>query len=180
MSFEAIANRYAQALFDIGVETNTLSRLVSELHDFANTYSASSELRAVLDNPLVAEADRDGLIAELARRMELGDTVRNTVRLLAQRRRLPIVPTLARALQRMSDERQGLVRAQVISAKPLDEAYAQRLQAELEKLTGKKVLLARQVDPTLIAGVVTRIGDTIIDGSIRTRLEDLRAQLLSA
>ncbi len=179
MSFEAIAARYAQALFDIGVETGTLARIAEETQSFAELYASSDELRSVLDNPLVPEASRDALLLEFASRVGVGEIVRNTLRLLAQRRRLAVVPALARALVKMSDEKQGIVRASVTTAKPIDEAYAKRLQAELEKMTGKRVVLSRAVDPVLIAGVMTRVGDTVIDGSLRTRLNGLKSQLMS-
>jgi len=179
VSLEAIAGRYAQALFDIGVETGTLSRMAEETQSFAELYASSEELRAVLDNPLVPEASREALLVELTARVGVSEMVRNGLRLLAQRHRLAVVPAMARTLVKMSDEKQGLLRASVTTAKPMDEAYAKRLQAELEKMTGKRVVLTRNIDPGLIAGVVTRVGDTVIDGSVRTRLNGLKSQLMS-
>jgi F-type H+-transporting ATPase subunit delta len=179
VSYEAIAGRYAQALYDIGVETGTLGKLAEEVTSFADTYLGSEELQAVLDNPLVSEHDRDALLDEVARRLGLSLTVSNTLRLLIRRRRLVVISAVGRALRKMSDEKDGVVRATVVSAKALPEPYAQRLQTELQKLTGKKVLLTREVDASLIAGVVTRVGDTVIDGSLRTRLDGLRSQLLA-
>ncbi len=179
MSHEAIASRYAQALFDIGVENRNLAKLAEEVGSFAYSYHASEELRATLDNPLIPEAQRDGLLDELARRMNLSDVVKNTIRLLSRRSRLVVIPAVARALRRMSDEKEGILRASVTSAKALPEPFAKRLQGELEKVTGKRIMLTREVDPSLIAGVVTRVGDTVIDGSLRTRLDGLRSQLLA-
>ncbi|PKN44564.1 MAG: F0F1 ATP synthase subunit delta, partial [Deltaproteobacteria bacterium HGW-Deltaproteobacteria-20] len=82
MSNEAIAGRYAQALYDIGVETGNLGKLAEEITSFADTYLGSEELQAVLDNPLVSERDRDALLDEVARRLGLSLTVSNTLRLL--------------------------------------------------------------------------------------------------
>lgn len=179
MSYETIAGRYAQALFDIGVEGGNLAKLSEEVGSFADTYAGSEELRGVLDNPLVFEQQRDALLDDIGRRLGLSDVVKNTIRLLIRRRRLVVIPAVARALRKMSDEKDGVVRATVVSAKPLPEPFAQRLQTELQKLTGKKVLVTREVDASLIAGVVTRVGDTVIDGSLRTRLDGLRNQLLA-
>lgn len=179
MSFEAIAERYARALFAIGVESGNLARIAEEAQSFAQLYSSSDELRSVLDNPLVPEASREALLQELAARVGVSDMVKNTLRLLAQRRRLVLVPAMAKALVKMSDERQGVVRASVTSARAIDDAFTKRLQTELEKMTGKHVVLTRTVDPALIAGVVTRVGDTVIDGSLRTRLDGLKSQLMS-
>jgi F-type H+-transporting ATPase subunit delta len=80
----------------------------------------------------------------------------------------------------LADEQAGVARATVISAEPLSDAYAQRLTQELETMTGKRVVLKRAQDPDLLAGVVIRIGDQVIDGSARARLYALKSQLLSA
>ena len=179
MNYEAIAGRYARALFELGVETGKLKKLVDEVSLFADTYASSGELRAVLGNPLVSQHNREALIAELGGRLGLGDVSRSAIRLLANRNRLVILPVIARTLHKMSDDRDGVVRATVVSAKALSDSYAQDLQRALEKMTGRKVLLTREVDTSLIAGVVTRIGDAVIDGSLRARLDELRYRLLA-
>ena len=180
MSLETVASRYAQALLEIGAETNSLQPLADQLHQVAEAYASSTELRVVLDNPLVSEHDREAVINEISSRMGLSPVVRNTLLLLMQRRRMAILPTMARTLRTLSDERAGLVRAEVASATALADDYVRRLQGELERMTGRKVVLERKVDPELMGGVVTRVGDLVIDGSIRTRLADLKAQLLSS
>lgn len=179
MSNEAIAERYARALFDIGVENGNLTRLTEELSSFADIYAGSKELRDVLDNPLVLDAQRHAVLDEIGRRIGLGELVLNAIRLLVTRRRIRQTPTVAQALRKMKDEVDGILRATVVSARPLSKAYEQRLQSELQKLTGKSVLLTCEVDASLIAGVVTRLGDKVIDGSLRSRLDELRNQLLA-
>ena len=89
-------------------------------------------------------------------------------------------PSLRRRLATLSDEKAGLLRASVTSAGQLSESYYEKLKAELESLTGRKILLERKEDPSLIAGVVTRIGDNTIDGSVRGKLDQLERQLQSA
>lgn len=179
MSVESIAKRYARALFEIGVETGSLSRVTEEVGAFANAYSSSPELRVVLVDPLVPETDRNAVLDEISKRIGAGDITRNTMRLLAKRRRMPILPTMSKELLCMADEKQGLMRARVTSAKPLTEEYARRLQTSIEQMMGKRIVLSQEVDPSLIAGIITRVGDTVIDGSLRTRLIDLKSQLLS-
>ncbi|MCC6558708.1 MAG: ATP synthase F1 subunit delta [Polyangiaceae bacterium] len=178
MSYEAVARRYARAIFEIGKESGTLARLAQELGDFCAAYEAHDELRTVLDNPLVPEDQRDGLLRELAARMGASETALSTLRLLGRRRRLPALPDIARQLSRLADEDQRIVRALVTSAGPLTEAYLGRLRAELERATGKKVAITHKQDPSLIAGVVTQIGDQVIDGSARARLSSFRESLL--
>jgi len=176
----ALADRYARAVFELGVETRQLSAVAEQLAALASAYRESSDLRGVLDNPLVPEAKRASLIDALGARLSLGKIAMNTVRLLMQRHRVGLLPDLAASLAKLVDEREGLLRATVVSAAPLSEAYCQRLTQELEKMTRRRVVLERSMDPTLISGVVTRIGDHTIDGSVKGRLEALKHQLLGA
>jgi F-type H+-transporting ATPase subunit delta len=178
MSYEGIARRYARAVFEIGKETGSLPALTREISDFAASYAASDELRDVLDNPLVPEEAREGLLGELGSRMGLSQTALSTLKLLGRRRRLPALPDIARQLARMVDEESEVVRATVTSAGPLSEAYLADLRTTLERSTGKKVVISHKEDPSLIGGVVTQIGDQVIDGSIRARLLSFRESLL--
>jgi len=179
MSIETVASRYAQAMLEIGSEAGSLQPITDQISELAKAYSDSPELRSVIDNPLIEHADREAVLAEISSRMGALPVVMNLMRLLVQRKRMAILPAMARSLRKLSDERAGLVRAEVASSKALPDDYVRRLQAELEQMTGRKVVLERRIDPALIAGVVTRVGDRVIDGSIRTRLVDLKAQLLS-
>ncbi len=179
MSLETVAARYAQALLEIGTETGQLQPIADQIQSVGDAWLQSDDLRAAMQSPLVSEHDREAVLETLAARIGASPVVVNTLKLLAQRRRLAILPAMARILRRLSDERAGLVRAEVASARPLTEDYVRRLQGELEKMTGKKVALERKVDPSLIGGVVTRVGDVVIDGSIKSRLEDLKSHLLS-
>ena len=137
-----------------------------------------AELRAALTNPLVPAAARKAVLSELTTRLALTTLAKNAVGLLAERRRLPALPHIARALSRMTDERSGVVRATIASAAPLSESYAQRVQRQLEVVTGKRVVLARKQDPSLLAGVVVKVGDRVFDGSARARLAELRDELV--
>ncbi len=173
-----VARRYAKALLELGVETGALKSVVDEVSSAAEAYEASPELRSALANPLVAPEAKKAILGELGERLGLGPMVKNTLLLLGDRRRLAALPTIAQLLREMSDLREGVVRAEVITAARLREDYYVRLQAQLEKMTGKKVVIDRREDPSLIAGVVTRIGDTVIDGSLRARLHELRQALM--
>jgi F-type H+-transporting ATPase subunit delta len=178
VSYDAIARRWARAIFEIGKETNDLTRVVNDIGSWAETYAGSDELRGVLDNPLIPEAQREAVIVDIADRLRVSETAKSTVRLLAQKRRLVALPDIARQLARLADEDQNVVRAEVTSAGPLTDGYLQQLRAELEKASGKKVVITHKQDKSLIGGVVTRIGDRVIDGSVRQRLVAFRESLL--
>ena len=178
MSYEAIGRRYARAIFDIGKETKTLPQLVKDIGSFAGVYASSEELRGVLSNPLVEEPAREALLREIAQRMNISELGLSSLRLLTKRRRLDAVADVARELERLVDDDAGVLRASVTSAAPLSETYLGKLRAELEKATGKKVVIVHRQDPSLVAGVVTRIGDRVVDGSVRARLSSFRDALL--
>jgi F-type H+-transporting ATPase subunit delta len=180
MSAETVAQRYARAIFDLGVETSTLSAFVADVHTLAGAYEESTELRRLMSNPLVPENDRVATIQEIADRLGLSPLAKNAAGLLARRRRMFALPAIAAELDRLADEKAGIARATVISAERLSEAYEQRLTQELSAMTGKKIVLDLKQDPELLAGLVVRIGDQVIDGSAKARLAELASQLLSA
>lgn len=180
MSYDAIARRWARAIFELGKETNNVSRLTADIGSFADLYAGNEELSSVLGNPLVPEAAREAVMVEIAGKMGLSDLAKNTLRLLAQKRRVAALPLIARQLARFADEDQNILRAEVSTAGPVSDDYLQKLRAELEKATGKKVSITHKVDKSLIGGVVTRIGDRVIDGSVKTRLSTFRETLLRA
>lgn len=179
MSTAAIAQRYAQAIFDLGNETSSVSGLVQDIRLMAEAYEGSPEMRAAAASPLIVDTERLAAIREIAVRLGVSPLAKNAVCLLTQRRRLTLLPEIARELGRLEDERAGVARVVVTSAKPLTETYAARLQRELEATTGKRVVMDRRLDPDLLAGVVVKIGDRIVDGSARAQLQELRSQLLS-
>ena len=180
MSRETIARRYAQAIFELGVQSSSVSSLTEDFRKVAAAWQASPALQNVVANPLIEPSARLATMRELCDRLAVSPVARNAVGLLTQRSRLPALPAIARELARMSDERAGLVRVTVTSAVALSDADAAKLQAELEARTGKKVLLERKEDPSLIAGMVARIGDRVIDGSALARLERFKSQFLTA
>lgn len=180
MSVEAVAERYAQALYELGVEQGNLATLSEEVRQVTTTYNSSHELRSVLGNPVLDGEARKAILGEVLTRLGVGPVTQNTVKLLAVRRRLLVLPYLSRALDRLTDERTGVVRATVTTATQLSESYFAKLKEQLEASLGKKVLLERQLDPSLLGGVVTRIGDRVVDGSLRTRLQRMRQTLLTS
>ena len=177
MSYAALADRYARAIFELGIETGQLKPLSDQIRQMAETYSGSPELRSVLDNPVVEEPKREAILAELTSRLGMGELATNSVRLLARRRRLRALPDIAKRLGTLSDEKAGLLRVSVTSAAPLSESHYQMLNTELERALSKRIILERKEDPSLIGGLVTRIGDNTIDGSLKGHLAELERQL---
>jgi len=173
-----IARRYAKALMEIGVEQGNVDAVVNEVASVAAAYDASEELQEALENPVFAIEAKHAVLDDVASQLGLSPMVKNTLRFMADRRRMRVLPTVAQLLREMNDLRGGVVRAVVTTAAPLSDAYFARLQAQLEKMTGKKVVLDKKQDPSIIAGVVARIGDTVYDGSLRSRLQEMKHSLL--
>ena len=177
MSRAVVATRYARAIFDLGVETNTLPELCEKVGRFARLYAENDELKSVLDNPMVEPEKREVILRDVAERVGLSGTALNTVRLLASRHKLAALPEIARQLGSLSDQKAGLVRATVTTAVRMPESFYERLRGELEAATARRIVIERREDPSLIGGVVTRIGDNTIDGSVRGQLAEIERSI---
>jgi F-type H+-transporting ATPase subunit delta len=173
MSTEAVARRYAHALFELAKEQSKVPEVTRQIADFRDAYEASTELRELEHNPALSDSDREAVISELGSRMGAADITTRTVAMLAMRQRLSVLVDLARLLDEMADDHLGILRAQVRAANKLSDAYLDRLKREIAEATGKKVILTFEQDPSLIAGIVTQIGDRVVDGSVRGRLDRL-------
>jgi len=179
MAAGSISRRYARALFSIGVDRGTFEQLGKELEDVAALWTGSAELRDALANPVFKASEKRAVLQSLLPRVAPTPDVQKFVLLLLERRRLVAVPHIARAYREMADEHTGRVRAHVTSAQPLGPAELERVRQSLARRTGKQVILEASVDAALIGGVVARVGDLVLDGSVRTQLGTLRDKLLN-
>jgi F-type H+-transporting ATPase subunit delta len=180
VSTSVTARRYAKALFMLGVEENRLDAIAREVHAVADVVRSSPELASLLSNPVISQEGRNAVMRDICARLSLSPSTRSAVLLLTDRRRGALLPEIDLALSALGDEKANRVQVQVTSAVPLNEAQYTRLTKVLEQLTGRSVSLQRKVDPSLIGGVVTRIGDKVYDGSLRTRLAEVRQAALQS
>jgi len=176
----AVGRRYAKALLELAMEQRQEDAIGKELEQLANSWETSADLRDVFLSPNIDAATRTKVIDALAARMGLSATMKNAAKLLADRNRFRFVRDIARAYNTLREERGGVVLAEVISATPLPDAYFLELERALGTATGRKVRIERSVDATLIAGVVTKVGDKVFDGSVKNRLAELRASMIDA
>jgi F-type H+-transporting ATPase subunit delta len=174
-----VANRYARALYELGQEKGLSDLLGAELEALATTFATSSELRQTLENPVFKLSERRAVLEKLLPRLAPSRELKNFALLLLERGRIGALPAISRAYRAMVDTGLGRVRAVVTSAQPLDALTQAAVQRALEKRTGRKVLLSTVVDPGLIGGIIARVGDLVFDGSLRSRLDTLRARLLN-
>jgi F-type H+-transporting ATPase subunit delta len=178
MSLQAVASRYAQAVFELGLESGELGAICRSLAEFAALLGQHEPLRRALENPLVAESDRGALVQQLTERLRVTPLAAQTLRLLVKRRRLGALGAISARLSRLNDEREGVIRATVTSARPLLDGFGARLKDRLENELRRRVELVQHTDPSLIAGVIVRIGDNTYDGSLRGQLTQVASRLL--
>lgn len=179
MSASKIARRYAKALADLCAETKNHAVIGKQLETFAETYRSSPELQGILSSPVITAADKRKVLLELFAKFLFAPTTRNFLLVLLEHERLGAVVEIAEAFRQHMDTTASRVRSTVISANPLERSDLNRIQAALQRLTGKTVLLEAKVDPELVGGVQVRLGNVVIDASARNQLDNMRERLLS-
>jgi F-type H+-transporting ATPase subunit delta len=167
--------RFAEAAFEIAGRDDAFETWRRDLDRSAALLEGDADLMTVLANPALP-LDQRRAVAERVFD-DLSKPVRNLVLLLIQRRRIEQLPRVAEAFRRLDDRRQGIVHATATSAAPLTDTEVRALTARLEQMTGARITLQTDVDESLLGGLIVRVGDRLIDGSVRGRLERLRTQL---
>ena len=177
MPSRASAARYARALFDVALKESDPVQIERDLAALAGLMSSNAELHAALTNPAVPVSAKRRIAEALGTRLSAAPPTRKLFLLLADRDRLGIVPDLLAIYRERLMEHQQVVRAEVTTAAPLTPERASQIEEKLAVLTGRKVDMKTSVDPSIIGGVVTRIGSTVYDGSLATRLAKLKEKL---
>jgi F-type H+-transporting ATPase subunit delta len=168
------AKRYAQAVFSLAKERGTLDRWLDDLAAL-NDLMSDPQAAEALASPAVAEADKLKVVDRVLAGAQ--PEARNLAHMLVQRQRVSIIPELAQLYGEAVLEERGIVIAEVTTAEALGPAEQEMVQAQLSKLVGKSVQLRLNTDPSIIGGVIARVGDRLIDGSVINQLRRLRARL---
>lgn len=173
----AAARRYAQAAFEIARDTNMLDEWLGDLKTLNGVFG-SSQAVSMLEDPKLTLEDQNRVVDRLVQPGVVRETPMNLLRLLIHRRRLPVLPRLLEIYQEMYNKEKGIVVAEVTTAVPLDEENRKRVAARLSEITGGKTIELRlHEDPAILGGMITRIGDMLIDASVATRLAELGERL---
>lgn len=172
-----LARRYAKALFLLGKEQDKYEAYGEALTAIADLMNENPEVGDSLTNPLYPLDARKNVMAKIAGAVK-GDAIFTAfLNLLVERQRAVILPDIAHAMQVMVDREQNISHGTVISAIELDSSLKEKIQTTLEKITGTKVILESQVDPSIIGGIIAKVGDLVVDGSIRTQLNGLKESI---
>lgn len=172
---QGIAARYATALFELAKEAGSLPALEADTTALADALAVSPELGAMIASPVVSRSEQGAAMAAIGAKIGLSPLVANTLALMAEKRRLFVLPQLLRALTALIGEEKGEVTAEVASATKLTAAQAKKLAETLKaSVGGKTVKLNTTVDESLIGGLVVKLGSTMIDTSVKAKLASLQ------
>ncbi|MCL0028725.1 ATP synthase F1 subunit delta [Dehalococcoidia bacterium] len=170
------ARRYAQAIFILAVESDELEKWLNDLTLLAESAS-NSQFLEFMTQPRVPASTKLKVIHESLGN-SVGGLALNLVSLLSIRNLLHALPEIADQYQRLLDDHRGIERAEVISAVPLTDQQHRSAVELLEKMSGKEVRLSARVEPRLIGGMILRVGDSVVDGSTKTRLQTMRREMV--
>jgi F-type H+-transporting ATPase subunit delta len=174
---KSAALQYATALAEIALEQGATEPVLNQLGDFARAYAGSADLRTFLSDPVVSREAKHAVIEKLVARLGASKIIRNFLFVVVDNRRTQQLPKIIETFQQVIQQRLGVAEAQVESAMELDATQKTQLLQTLERVTGKKIQAKYSLDPALLGGAVVRIGDTIYDGSLKNRLNQMRARL---
>ncbi|MGN0666216.1 MAG: ATP synthase F1 subunit delta [Huintestinicola sp.] len=167
---------YSDALLEIAAEENTASLLDEELNALADIFAENPELTDILCSPTVSDEDKLSLLDSVFRG-KVSDTSFNFLCVLAEKGRSRHLNGIAKAFRKGYYNASGIVEVNVTSTRPLTDAAREKLKAKLEKRYGKKVILAEKIDPSIMGGLVVTCGDSMLDGSVKTRLDLMHKQI---
>ena len=181
MTNRTAAIRYARALLDVAVKENgDLHLIEAQLAGFVDLFTQHPTLEKVMLNPAVPVPRKRAAIALLIERAKLTPVLAKLIALLADRDRLVLLPDLLASYRERLLDHLKVVRADVTTAVPLPADRARAVEQSLAKMTGRTVTLATRVDPSIIGGVVARLGSTIYDGSVTTQLQKMKQRLVES
>jgi len=172
-----VARRYAKALLVIGKEDGQAETYREELEGVAGLMKQEKELEQAICNPLYNAEGRKKVLQSVVDRLDLSVVMKSFLLLLFDKGRIGFLGNISEFYEKFADELKGVARASLVSAYELSSEAVEKIRTALSKRTGKDVILEVEQDPSLIGGIVTRIGDLVLDGSIKTQLLGMRESL---
>lgn len=177
MAVGQVAQRYAKAWLDAAREKKALEAVASDCQSLLSMIKNSADFSAFLASPLISQADQAKAVAAIAKQSKFHEVTASLLAVLADNRRLPALPAVLEAARAMFDAAAGTVKAQVISATVLDEGRITDIRAQLKKKMGVEVAVESKVDPSIIGGLIVRVGSKMIDDSVKTKLDRMARRL---
>lgn len=177
---QAAARVYARALFDIGMQTGTVGSIYDDLHAVNNALRGlDTELQTYFSMPQLRRVDKHRVI-DAAFADKVGRTVLGLLHVLVEKRRESLFDNVVEEFDQYRDQHEGVVQATVVTARKLDQDLADALRAALAERTGREVVLTEQIDPEVLGGIRVNVGDSVLDGTLRRGLQDMRRSLAAS
>ena len=182
MTSGAAAGRYARALFDVVLkEGGDLEQVQADFQQFVDVFAEHPSLASTLGNPAIPASKKQGVASALiARAGTISPVVAKMIMMLAERDRLMLLAEIARGYRERLMDHQKIIRGEVTTAVALAPEKLRSLEQGLQQATGRKVVLESRIDPSIIGGVITRLGSTVYDGSVTTQLQKTKQSLIEA
>jgi F-type H+-transporting ATPase subunit delta len=169
-----VAERYANALFELALEAKSVPAVEKDLDQVAALIAESADFARLVRSPVFSSEEQGRAVTAVLDKAGIGGLVANLVKVTAANRRLFAVPDMITAFKRIAAKNRGEVAAEVTSAEPLNASHVAALKDALKASLGKDVTLDARVDPSLIGGLIVKVGSRMIDGSLRTKLNSLK------
>jgi F-type H+-transporting ATPase subunit delta len=174
---EGVAGRYASALFDLAKESSKVSEVEGNLVKFQSLLDMSSELKNMVRSPVISSEEQGKALDAILNKTGIGGLAANFFKMIAANRRLFAVQDIIKAFRAIAAKERGEVTAEVTSAVALNDAQTAELKQALKATVGKDVTLNASVDPSLLGGLIVKVGSRMVDSSLRTKLQSLKTQL---
>jgi F-type H+-transporting ATPase subunit delta len=172
-----VSRRYAKALFAVGHERGEIEAYGKDLAEMAGVLEVSPELLRVFANPVFSAEQKKQILDGLFKKIKIGPMAQNFLKLLADKGRLGKLPEIALFYQTLLDEAQGIVRGELVTAVELDDAKQKAIKDQLEKQFNTSLVLNYQTDEEILGGVVLKVGDQVLDASLRAQLNILKENI---
>jgi len=172
-----VSKRYAKALLGLGREEGRYQEYGKELRDFAAFYESHPELSQAISNPAFTLEDRKGILKALLARSAISETIRNFLNLLLDKNRISAVGEISAFYEQLTDDVSNIVRAEVVVPRPLGGEAESKLGRALEQMTSKKVRMNVRQDKSILGGIIVKIGDLVVDGSVKAQVQGIKESL---
>ena len=177
---KSVAKRYATALFDLANETDDISTLERNVETLTQAIDESTDLNSLISSPIYSRDQQKNAIAAIAKKMGVSGVMINTLLLMAEKRRLFVVPAFLLVLNDLISASKNEIIAEVVSAKSLSKGQVEKLAKSLKTNFGKEVKINASVDASLIGGMIVKVGSRMIDTTIQAKLNSLQNTMKEA
>ncbi len=173
---DIIANRYAEAIFQLSEDENITNEIYNELQEVVDLIKSNKELDNVLKSPLVSKSEKIQLIETLFNN-KINNNLKNFLKILAEKGRISSLKQIQETYKQLLNDKNNIIEGTVISAIPLSNKKVKELEEKLSKKYNKNVTLENKVEENILGGVLVRLGNIQIDGTVKTRLNNIKDQL---